>query len=184
MKMIKFAAAGILSISSIAANASTILFPTDGDVNFFGANNFIESGLSLAIFDDTEAVAPGGQILTSTGLLTVNMSNGGLFDGGIIDFLGNSGPGTPYQASNQVNIFNFPVDGSADNFIVGLSTDGGATWFADIGFTGEPANSGTLTFRTQTQTFLVDVQVVPVPAAVWLFGSGLLGLVGIARRRA
>jgi len=25
--------------------------------------------------------------------------------------------------------------------------------------------------------------VVPVPAAVWLFGSGLLGLIGIARRR-
>jgi len=25
--------------------------------------------------------------------------------------------------------------------------------------------------------------VVPVPAAVWLFGSGLLGLVGVARRR-
>jgi hypothetical protein len=24
---------------------------------------------------------------------------------------------------------------------------------------------------------------VPVPAAAWLFGSGLLGLVGIARRR-
>jgi len=25
--------------------------------------------------------------------------------------------------------------------------------------------------------------IVPVPAAVWLFGSGLLGLVGVARRR-
>jgi hypothetical protein len=25
---------------------------------------------------------------------------------------------------------------------------------------------------------------VPVPAAVWLFGSGLLGLIGIARRKA
>ena len=24
---------------------------------------------------------------------------------------------------------------------------------------------------------------VPLPAAVWLFGSGLLGLVGVARRR-
>jgi hypothetical protein len=24
---------------------------------------------------------------------------------------------------------------------------------------------------------------VPLPAAVWLFGSGLLGLVGIARRK-
>jgi hypothetical protein len=29
----------------------------------------------------------------------------------------------------------------------------------------------------------MDVQVVPVPAAVWLFSSGLLGLVGIARRK-
>jgi hypothetical protein len=29
----------------------------------------------------------------------------------------------------------------------------------------------------------VDLGPVPVPAAVWLFGSGLLGLVGIARRR-
>ena len=28
-----------------------------------------------------------------------------------------------------------------------------------------------------------DRVVVPVPAAVWLFGSGLLGLIGIARRK-
>jgi hypothetical protein len=27
-----------------------------------------------------------------------------------------------------------------------------------------------------------SVEVVPVPAAVWLFGSGLLGLIGVARR--
>jgi len=29
----------------------------------------------------------------------------------------------------------------------------------------------------------LEVSAVPVPAAVWLFGSGLLGLVGVARRR-
>ncbi len=29
----------------------------------------------------------------------------------------------------------------------------------------------------------VNVSAVPVPAAVWLFGSGLIGLVGIARRK-
>ncbi len=29
----------------------------------------------------------------------------------------------------------------------------------------------------------ITVQTVPIPAAVWLFGSGLLGLVGVARRK-
>lgn len=32
-------------------------------------------------------------------------------------------------------------------------------------------------------SFLVRTAVVPVPAAVWLFGTGLIGLVGLARRK-
>jgi hypothetical protein len=32
--------------------------------------------------------------------------------------------------------------------------------------------------------YRVVVEPVPLPAAAWLFGSGLLGLIGIARRRA
>jgi len=31
--------------------------------------------------------------------------------------------------------------------------------------------------------YLVRTSVVPVPAAAWLFGSGLIGLVGLARRK-
>ena len=34
-----------------------------------------------------------------------------------------------------------------------------------------------------TSSALVRTSVVPVPAAVWLFGSGLIGLIGIARRK-
>jgi hypothetical protein len=34
-----------------------------------------------------------------------------------------------------------------------------------------------------TSGFFGGSTVVPVPAAVWLFGSGLLGLIGIARRK-
>jgi len=30
---------------------------------------------------------------------------------------------------------------------------------------------------------VMDVPAVPVPAAVWLFGSGLIGLIGVARRK-
>ncbi|MCW8923409.1 MAG: VPLPA-CTERM sorting domain-containing protein [Gammaproteobacteria bacterium] len=38
-------------------------------------------------------------------------------------------------------------------------------------------------FLTYEANFSFDTNPVPVPAAVWLFGSGLLGLVGVARRK-
>jgi hypothetical protein len=34
-----------------------------------------------------------------------------------------------------------------------------------------------------TDTFSVNVSTVPVPAAIWLFGSGLVGLIGFARQK-
>lgn len=40
-----------------------------------------------------------------------------------------------------------------------------------------------LTTRTNN-SYGITITAVPVPAAVWLFGSGLLGLVGYARRKA
>jgi hypothetical protein len=39
------------------------------------------------------------------------------------------------------------------------------------------SHDGTLTWNSAA------VSAVPVPAAVWLFGSGLLGLAGVARRK-
>jgi len=52
-----------------------------------------------------------------------------------------------------------------------------ATQFEFFGISIESKNG------TVISTDFVNTAVVPVPAAVWLFGSGLLGLVGIARRR-
>ncbi len=43
--------------------------------------------------------------------------------------------------------------------------------------------SGVRLFDGVTGGGLDNVQVVPVPAALWLFGSGLLALVGLLRRR-
>lgn len=47
-------------------------------------------------------------------------------------------------------------------------------------FTANSADPGNESFYTLTAT---SVPSVPVPAAAWLFGSGLLGLAGTARRR-
>jgi len=44
------------------------------------------------------------------------------------------------------------------------------------------ASAGSLINPTY-ESLQVDVSAIPVPAAVWLFGSGLIGLLGIARRK-
>jgi hypothetical protein len=45
---------------------------------------------------------------------------------------------------------------------------------------GDPSGFGGVAYGLHMEGF---VSQVPVPAAVWLFGSGLMGLVGVARRR-
>ena len=49
------------------------------------------------------------------------------------------------------------------------------------GIPGNPMDNGLPGFNAALN--LTATSVVPVPAAVWLFGSGLIGLVGFARRK-
>lgn len=54
----------------------------------------------------------------------------------------------------------------------------------DVGSTWGPGFAGQDYYEVWSINLLSKAgPVIPVPAAVWLFGSGLLGLVGIARRR-
>lgn len=58
-----------------------------------------------------------------------------------------------------------------------------------VGLTGDSFSQIRLTIGdgytldSAVPSFVGAYNVVPVPAAVWLFGSGLLGLMGVARRR-
>ena len=50
---------------------------------------------------------------------------------------------------------------------------------------GFEATSATWTFSSRSMTgYDMSITAVPVPAAVWLFGSGLIGLVAVSRRKA
>jgi hypothetical protein len=71
--------------------------------------------------------------------------------------------------------------------------DPGSTVTIDLGINGlldiTPKSVSLISSTGGTNNFVIngtfllhDVPPVPVPAAVWLFGSGLLGLAGIARR--
>ncbi len=80
--------------------------------------------------------------------------------------------GTP--STTTLGIFALTIN-LADAFGSGFGTFTGV----QLQITGDNGMSG----NYNAAPSLIGVTAVPVPAAVWLFGSGLLGLVGVARRK-
>jgi hypothetical protein len=148
------------------ANAATIFIPTDGDVNFLLGDL---NGAQLAIFDDSDQ--------SYTGLSL------GVSIGDIVGFAGPNGSSN-YIATNTTTANTLLLTNNS-SFILGLSTDGGNNWMAESSIVSLGANAYTVIFSTGNSITEVDVRIapVPVPAAVWLLGSGLIGLAGIARRK-
>ncbi len=48
---------------------------------------------------------------------------------------------------------------------------------------GDASGFGGVAYTVYLEGTIAAASAIPVPAAVWLFGSGLLGLVGVARRK-
>lgn len=99
---------------------------------------------------------------------------------GVVDFvfLGTSGAAVSNfdiatMSFNVIGVEGDPLTGST---IIDFEDSGFGGWIIPG---GEPYPD----VVTYTDGEVTVVSAVPVPAAVWLFGSGLLGLVGVARRR-
>jgi hypothetical protein len=103
--------------------------------------------------------------------------------------------------SNEVNIWSLNIQGDHGETIEGTnlkySLDLGATWYLldialktleDVPTAGWVSNSLDYTIvgneNTDPQMYLASITVsaVPVPAAIWLFGTALIGFVGMSRR--
>jgi hypothetical protein len=115
------------------------------------------------------------------------------------DELGNTGfydaTGTPHYGNRLVNMgpfTNFPA-ATPGSFSVyewsllywsGSETAPGANgaWYFNFGGGSQSQLGGNIGLYALAVR-PGDVATVPVPAAAWLFGSGLLGLVGVFRRR-
>ena len=81
------------------------------------------------------------------------------------------GPSATANASINGAVHNPYIDGTA-TFVLALAGVTGSTVISNVSFS----------FGTGEENSAPGVPV-PIPAAVWLFGSGLLGLIGIARRK-
>lgn len=64
------------------------------------------------------------------------------------------------------------------------ATNTSAAWLLNFDGGYQNHNLSKSNSRSGWAVYSGDVSAVPVPAAAWLFGSGLLGLVGVARRKA
>jgi hypothetical protein len=162
----------MVGLVSMSANAATVFAPTDGDVNFlFGDLN----GGTLSMFDD-EDTGYTGTLLAGT-RLTIPVPS-------IVGIAGPVNANNDFIATNA-NSNTLTLTGS-DNFILGLRV--GGIWYSDTSVDSVGANSYHVTFGDVSGSNLYEVDVtimptVPVPAAFWLFGSGLIGLVAVYRRK-
>ena len=88
--------------------------------------------------------------------------------------------------SGLSGIFSFTPTAGYTNYVIAFKSGQGqldSDWAAFTLPNGVTSGSWEISGNQQLSHALLYAQVVPVPAAVWLFGSGLLGLVGVARRR-
>lgn len=168
-------AVGMMTLASFSANAATYTFSQNGfsgggvitgsfdavDINNDGQIHFFNNevtGFSLAFTGDT-IVEGFTHTFSDFGGLVYDIDSGFIGDGP-----NNGGEGL---ASNWFGISGF-------EYASGMGATG------TLG--GRVINIATGAISSSAN--LISVTAVPIPAAAWLLGSGLLGLIGVARRKA
>ena len=138
----------------------------------------IDATAFLIVFDDTNLnidIADESVIFTSNSGTYDSLADGGLgygsFDG--IFSVGSLLSGT----FSNLEVFGFGNDIDYD-FASDLAFDNGSLMGSFISGRIEGSISGDIVIAK-----LGEVAAVPVPAAAWLFASGLIGLAGVARRK-
>ena len=101
--------------------------------------------------------------------------------------MNNTTTGTPY-INNVVNLSSLAAIASGNTFSIrlygtGATGTGGTLRVSDyLDAAGTLGTANTYYFDTITGTVAADATPTPIPAAAWLLGSGLMGLMGIRRR--
>ncbi|HQU17071.1 MAG TPA: hypothetical protein PLO69_13370, partial [Gammaproteobacteria bacterium] len=167
--------ASIVLCLSTGARASTIWHSTDGNVNTlnvtFQLTNTTNGISSFGIFAPTNT----SLIATAGNYLPVAAS---------ADTVTFTASGANWVLSNQAHQ-TFTLYGS-NQFLLGAQDSLG--WHPDIGYAATAPNHQYRVYfnagvTQPTDLLTTDVAPVPVPAAAWLFASGLLGMVAVARGR-
>ena len=166
---------GLLTVSASSAAASIT-----GTVTLIGGSYSLNGGSGFSdaagiTFDSPEigAFSATDALGTTVGLGTLGSVKGFDFDplaGSIIDFI-------------EIGGWSFQLDSA----VAATPRSDSQLFISGTGIltgNGYDATAAQWTFSSNNlNDYSMTLTAVPVPAAVWLFVSGLLGLAGIARRR-
>lgn len=151
---------------------------------FFGSNWFAKGGTTFGpgtyTFDTMKNGTPNPQY---TGIIVGAGQVGGhiLFDWGSPN--STTLCGVAECSIDVVNVWDVAAGVySTTDVTLNRQAGAGTTVIGPDGTLGAPIQDSA-TFLNFSPNFEFSTVAVPVPAAVWLFGSGLLGLVGVARRK-
>lgn len=158
---------GVFNSATLTYSSNTTS-PASTDIGFTTTTTVFTDGVSYTT-ETSSCVNDAGK--TGCTNVTIGVPSGGLlsagYDGGT-------------NATGLLKIFGLPI-----NFDLGAGYIGFETASLDVplaalqnDINGDPATSDII-----NNYYLTPQAPIPVPAAAWLFGSGLLGLAGIARRR-
>ena len=148
------------------------------DLNGF---NISASGY-FVMCNDASAVANCDYSFTSSGSWFQNGAPDAvaLFeDGSLIDSLTYEGSILLFTEGDEFS----PGDNNTDITSIGRITDGFDSNNNALDFQMGCITPGSANIAGMGDCSTTGVSAVPVPAAAWLFGTGLIGLIGVARRR-
>ena len=205
MKFWKLAAATtalVLSTSANAAIIATSVMDDNGEWSIGNSvNQFMPSGTAgltatagtqvmhfnsqLGVYSSQSSISFNG-VLIAAGTYTVELDVGSFDNRPLaeIDLIGMTASGTMLSPSATVNTY--PAAGNWETWMFEYIVPNGSGLIdSTLGFTIDIVTNG-VDANIGFDNLNIDFQAaspVPVPAAVWLFGSGLIGLVGFARRK-
>lgn len=154
--------------TAVTCSSCTLSFTTGNYTGFSGDTWDFLAGGTIQITGGVDSLS----IADGSTLLDGSFTSAQLHDhsNGVFHLHLNATTFTDTKNSTLTDFYGLPDIPYIGGMTITFQTDTGIT--PGMAFTSNIINSGS-----------VINQPVPIPAAVWLFGSGLLGLTGIARRR-